>query len=245
MIFPTFFSPKKKPHNNLVRYSPDRRHIFGFWNGVEIVYLDPVEIEISLETHEKYEPQIHIQQAWDGDVDALDVVCDAIRRAFEIPVFDGKKGLTREELYDLLAAFNNWQDEVKKNFTPMRSAPRWVCSSPKTTTKSQSESKNTDSGCTDSKSKISEQELSTGEELAQSQNPTEDCQLNQPSKPEESTQKQRESGTASDIKNSSQKCKTDECEHSAIEPLSPFCMECLSDPEKFSETQGLPSQSGQ
>lgn len=98
------------------RIRAKRRRIFRFWDGTRIRGADPIVVAIRLHDHKQFLPS-HLTDAARGDSDALAIVAIAACGAFGVSELssDGKSGLTRSELYELMLAFDQYMMAVKKN----------------------------------------------------------------------------------------------------------------------------------
>lgn len=93
-----------------------RRLIFRFWDGSQIRGADPVIVATRLHEHTSYLHQ-HLFDTAQGDTEALAIVASAACDAFDVSELrsDGKAGLTRSELYELMVAFDQYMLALKKN----------------------------------------------------------------------------------------------------------------------------------
>lgn len=109
-----------------------RRAIFRFWDGTRWRAIDPMVAYRGLDAHAEFSWEEHpllIEAALDGQLatdpgvtrvawEALGITAAAVRDVFAIPVFDGRRGLTEEELLNLLCDFSEYVRGVKKNISP-------------------------------------------------------------------------------------------------------------------------------
>ena len=132
---------------------PSSRQIFKYWNGSSYVLIDPLLVEERLDLHESFVASRHPQIAADGDLEAFNICVDAYSKAFEVQVFDGKNGLTRAELFALMATFDAFMWSLKKStsdsVTPVESTDAISQDLNETTMSDTSESTKTsgDNGC--------------------------------------------------------------------------------------------------
>lgn len=96
---------------------PTNRGLFRFNDGLVIRHVDPIEVMMALEDHKEYSPEIHAKQARIGNVSAIRIQCDAIKKAFGVVDYSDPKhpGLTVPEMTRLLYAFWEYVDLQKKS----------------------------------------------------------------------------------------------------------------------------------
>ena len=97
-----------------------RSGLFRFSDGVHVRAVDPIAILIALEAHKSFRFDLHPLRAQEGEPEALEIVADAVRQAFDVPAYSRPKhpGLTIRECYDLFRAFIFYADAQKKNIKP-------------------------------------------------------------------------------------------------------------------------------
>jgi hypothetical protein len=101
----------------VIQREPERR--FYFNNGLRNVSIDPVEVMFALEADEVYRRETHLSEAWEGDIESIDICSKAARKAFKVPAFSSKSkpGLTCAECLHLLTGFYRWLDGANHNST--------------------------------------------------------------------------------------------------------------------------------
>lgn len=92
------------------------RLIYEFFDGENYRKVDPSVVSRKLEKHPTYRPDVHLPLAEKGEEEAIQIILDAVRESFGLPVFDSLSGsgLTEVELIDLLTDFSYWVDDIKK-----------------------------------------------------------------------------------------------------------------------------------
>lgn len=97
-----------------------RRQIFRYFDGSTWRQCDPIETLLKLQSHPKYDYRIHPQMVDDGDREAIEITCDAIRVAFGVRPFDAAtgSGITVSETLELLAEFCVYLEALKKSTEP-------------------------------------------------------------------------------------------------------------------------------
>lgn len=92
--------------------------IFVYFDGQRWRSIDPIAALYALETHPKYSPEKHLEEAAKGDRQAIETIADAVCDVFGVKPFDGGQGLTIAERKGLLDVFYLYLDVVKKNIEP-------------------------------------------------------------------------------------------------------------------------------
>ena len=101
------------------RFSDDReRSIFGFWDGQKWRRVDPLPVFRALDSDPEFNSSRDAQAADEGDPAACARAVAATRRAFNLPEFDGTRGLTETECLLLLADFWQFCGDIKKKANP-------------------------------------------------------------------------------------------------------------------------------
>lgn len=102
------------------RKSSQYRGLFRFSDGVRVRAVDPIAILIALEAHKSFRFDLHPLRAQEGEPEALEIIADAVRQAFDVPAYSQPKhpGLTIRECYDLFRSFIFYADAQKKNIKP-------------------------------------------------------------------------------------------------------------------------------
>jgi hypothetical protein len=104
----------------------DRRRVFRFWDGDQWRSIDPLpawralfndpnldlaeDFGVFTDQEEKYTVE---QQSEAGSR-----IIASARRAFIMPVYDGKHGATESDCYGAVLRLGDWMDRVKKNTSP-------------------------------------------------------------------------------------------------------------------------------
>ena len=95
------------------------RRIFKYWDGSRTRSSDPMTVLRVLDQHPEFDMDItpKLMEAPDVSVmlEETAKTADATRQAFEIPVYDGHRGLTEGELANLLFDFFAYMNELKKS----------------------------------------------------------------------------------------------------------------------------------
>ena len=98
-------------------FDPEKRKIFKYHNGTKLVGIDPIEVDIALETVDiDWEAQFSLLKI--GDLEAAQAIVAAARKVFQIQEYDAEtdKGLTSLEVLSTLGDFVAWRTELR-NFT--------------------------------------------------------------------------------------------------------------------------------
>lgn len=117
------------------------RAIFRYWDGRKLRRIDPMVVYRRLDSHPDFDWEttpVEVDAPSDAIAGpALAATAEAVREAFEIPVYDGKRGLTEGELTNLLIDYVEWLNALKKNTSepPTSPPPTERESSPESTTK--------------------------------------------------------------------------------------------------------------
>lgn len=98
------------------------RNIFPYWDGVRDRRADPLEVWRGLNTDAEFSLIKHPELIDAGDLDAMRIGADAIRRCLDIPSF-ARGGLTEEECLDLMIAFFDYTAVLKKNINWQLTSP--------------------------------------------------------------------------------------------------------------------------
>lgn len=87
----------------------------------------------SLDSHDEFDWETHpllIDPPDDApapdtriSVEAMEVTADAVRTAFDVPLYENGRGLTEGELVSLLTVFTVWMTALKKNTRPLPISP--------------------------------------------------------------------------------------------------------------------------
>ena len=106
-----------RDRNRTVLQSPANRGLFRFNDGLNIRYVDPIDVMMSLDREKEYSPEIDAKRARDGHANSIRLQCEAIKRAFGVVDYSGPKqpGLTVSEMTRLLYAFWSYVDLQKKS----------------------------------------------------------------------------------------------------------------------------------
>lgn len=97
------------------------RTIFRFYNGKKRVSIDPIHCAMKLANDPDYLPR-HIDEALNGDDEALQICSAAADRAFGVVGVE-QGGLTITEKLDLLNQFDLWVHALKKNTKRLPASP--------------------------------------------------------------------------------------------------------------------------
>lgn len=116
------------PLNWIRRRLADRsRAIFRYWDGARWRRIDPFLAFRRLSTHATFD--------WETDPalidfadkhtasECADKTVRAVREVFDVPLFDGSRGLTEAELIELLGQFTAYVSDAKKNIAPSATLP--------------------------------------------------------------------------------------------------------------------------
>jgi hypothetical protein len=93
------------------------RGMYGFNDGINERWVDPIQVMMAFESHPEYRPDIHGRLAMQGKKEAVEVLIDAIKKAFGVVEYTSPKlpGLTVNEMLKLWLAFYEWVDFQKKS----------------------------------------------------------------------------------------------------------------------------------
>lgn len=93
------------------------RGMFGFNDGINERWVDPITVMMSFESHPEYRPDIHGRLALQGEKKALGILIDAIKKAFGVVEYTSPKlpGLTVNEMLALWISFYEYVDSQKKS----------------------------------------------------------------------------------------------------------------------------------
>lgn len=94
-----------------------RRKIFRYWDGARWRRCDPIEAMFRLQSHPRFDHKLHPILVDEGDREAIEITCEAVRQAFGVPAFDSatSAGLTVGETLDLLCEFCLYLEGLKKS----------------------------------------------------------------------------------------------------------------------------------
>jgi hypothetical protein len=95
----------------------DRRGMFCFNDGKADRWVDPIQVMMAFERHPEYRADIHGKLALEGRKDAIDILIDAVKKAFLVQEYTSPNlpGLTISEMIDLWYSFYAWVDLQKKS----------------------------------------------------------------------------------------------------------------------------------
>jgi len=96
------------------------RGMFVFHDGKAYRSVDPIATWMKLEAHPKFILERHYKLSTENDTEALELLADAVREAFGVPAYTTptKPGLAVHECRELLTAFLQYCDALKKNTNP-------------------------------------------------------------------------------------------------------------------------------
>lgn len=99
------------------RRSDRQREIFRYWDGSQYRRCDPVDALIRLQSHPEYNYREHPDRVDQGDQNATEITCRAVRDAFGVQQFDENsgRGLTIRETLELLSVFVLYLESLKKS----------------------------------------------------------------------------------------------------------------------------------
>lgn len=94
-----------------------RRGMFGFNDGKHERWVDPISVMLAFENHPQYRADIHPNLVSQGNKEAISVLVDAVKHAFNVVDYSSPKlpGLTINEMIGLWQAFYDWVDMQKKS----------------------------------------------------------------------------------------------------------------------------------
>ena len=100
--------------------SPRNRGLFRYFDGVKIQTIDPIAVLQAYEAHAEFRFDKHPEKVREGDAEAIRIVLDATRNAFNVPAFTqvGLPGLTQKETIELFESFVSYSSAQKKNTEP-------------------------------------------------------------------------------------------------------------------------------
>ena len=101
------------------------RGLFVYSDGKSERSIDPITAMMGLKAHPKFVLERHLRLAYDGDPEGLELTAQAAYSVFGVEPFTvpGKPGLTMRECYRLIWSFVNYCDSLKKNTSPLPTAP--------------------------------------------------------------------------------------------------------------------------
>jgi len=106
------------------RFAAPERQIFRYFDGTKFRAVDPIATFYKILEHDKYVPKIHGPLVDEGDVNATRIVCDAIRKAFDVTEWsEANGGLTVSETLTLYADFCDYLEGLKKNIEETLTLP--------------------------------------------------------------------------------------------------------------------------
>ena len=106
-------------------FKQEDTHIYSYWNGERVAWVDPVEVQINLEAHDP-DFQKNFKVLFDlvqtsNDANAAKEIVDLGRAMFNLkePKWDEKEekvvGLTTLGVMRIVLDYINWVSELKKN----------------------------------------------------------------------------------------------------------------------------------
>jgi len=101
------------------------RQIFCYWDGIRLRRIDPLVVWDRLVSHPEFVEDRDVPAAIRGNLEAIRLVVKAVCDAFGCREWaESTPGLTRTELMDLLAAYYDYCEALKKNIAaPATSSP--------------------------------------------------------------------------------------------------------------------------
>jgi hypothetical protein len=101
-------------------WKPRERKIFRYWNGERNIGVDPIEADMALKSVDLdwKERMLSLQL---GESDAMTDIVEACKKVFKLKEYDidaegNETGLTPVDIFDLLAEFIKWREEVANFF---------------------------------------------------------------------------------------------------------------------------------
>lgn len=114
------------------RWQKRRRGIFRYWDGERPRAADPLVVLQFFAKHPTFRLDHHPAFAAEGDVDAQRITVVAVREAFGATPYSfdgfGDHGLTDEETMELLSAFAEYLNALKKNGSQPATSPAAMAS---------------------------------------------------------------------------------------------------------------------
>ena len=109
-----------------ISIKPKRRGLFRFSDGVCVREVDPIDVLAKMEAHPKFRHDLHPKRCELGEIEALEILADAVRSAFAVPAYTepGKPGLTVRECFELYSVFAHYLHSQKKSTKPLQISPR-------------------------------------------------------------------------------------------------------------------------
>ncbi len=118
--------PRANPVLNWLRRLIFNRHraIFTYWDGTRLRAIDPIVAYRRLKSDPEFDDTVHLDRMEQGNLEALDVVLSATRRAFHLTEWtENQPGLTVFETRDLIVSFVLYLDALKKNGSLLQTSP--------------------------------------------------------------------------------------------------------------------------
>lgn len=100
-----------------------QRAIFHYHDGRKRLRIDPVWAMVQLADHPRYVAERHLNEAQEGDREAIEIVCEAAQDVFGVKPYDGRDGLTIAETLNLLAGFDDYLLTLKKSINHSPTPP--------------------------------------------------------------------------------------------------------------------------
>jgi hypothetical protein len=109
-----------------VSVKPKRRGLFRFNDGAINREVDPIDVLARFEEHPEFRHDLHPKRCERGEVEALKILADAVRVAFQVPEYTepGKPGLTVRECFELYAVFAHFIAFQKKSTNRSQISPQ-------------------------------------------------------------------------------------------------------------------------
>ena len=114
----------------LAKKKSDRR-IFRYFNGIEWVGADPTLLNIALLSHPEY---IDAKHPMESTKEALGICYTTYLEIFKLHAWDGKRGLTLEDVMQVYLQFVNYCERLKKNTSSSQKSPESSESTSETST---------------------------------------------------------------------------------------------------------------
>jgi hypothetical protein len=96
------------------RIKSDSR-IFAYFDGQKWQSIDPIHVILALENHPVFSAEKHLQDASQGDFEAVEIIANAVCDVFNVSPYYNGSGLTIAERKALLDTFYLYCEAVKKN----------------------------------------------------------------------------------------------------------------------------------
>ncbi len=109
-----------------ISIKPKRRGLFIFNDGFRVREVDPIDVLTRMEAHKAFRHDLHPKRCELGEIEALEILADAVRSAFAVPAYTepGKPGLTVRECFELYSVFAHYLHSQKKSTKPLQISPR-------------------------------------------------------------------------------------------------------------------------